>query len=93
MFGYKGKDLKKVQSRIGCLIEAPGLYGNMTAYENLNIKCKLFGIKKKSYIEEILRIIGLEDVGKKKNKTFFTWNETAFGNWSCFGWRTRFISS
>lgn len=70
MFGYKGKDLKKVQSRIGCLIEAPGLYGNMTAYENLNIKCKLFGIKKKSYIEEILRIIGLEDVGKKKTKHF-----------------------
>ena len=41
MFGYKGKDLQKVRSRIGCLIEAPGLYGNMTAYENLNIKCKL----------------------------------------------------
>ena len=70
MFGYKGKDLQKVRSRIGCLIEAPGLYGNMTAYENLNIKCKLFGIKKKSYIEEILRIIGLEDVGKKKTKHF-----------------------
>ena len=42
----------------------------MTAYENLNIKCKLFGIKKKSYIEEILRIIGLEDVGKKKQNIF-----------------------
>ena len=70
MFGYMGKDLQKVRSRIGCLIEAPGLYGNMTAYENLNIKCKLFGIKKKSYIEEILRIIGLEDVGKKKTKHF-----------------------
>ena len=70
MFGYKGKDLQKVRSRIGCLIEAPGLYGDMTAYENLNIKCKLFGIKKKSYIEEILRIIGLEDVGKKKTKNF-----------------------
>ena len=48
MFGYKGKDLQKVRSRIGCLIETPGLYGNMTAYENLNIKCKLFGIKKKT---------------------------------------------
>ena len=32
----------KVRSRVGCLIEAPGLYGSMTAYENLNIKCKLF---------------------------------------------------
>ena len=70
MFGYKGKDLQNVRSRVGCLIEAPGLYGNMTAYENLNIKCKLFGIKKIGYIEEILRIVGLEDVGKKQTKHF-----------------------
>ena len=55
IFGYKGKDLQKVRSRVGCLIEAPGLYGNMTAYENLNIKCKLLGIKKADYVEEILK--------------------------------------
>ena len=70
MFGYKGKDLQKVRSRIGCLIEAPGLYGNMTAYENLNIKCKLFGIKKAGYIDEILKTVGLEHVGRKKTKHF-----------------------
>ena len=70
MFGYKGKDLSKVRSRVGCLIEVPGLYGNMTAYDNLNVKCKLFGIRKEGYIEEILRIVGLEDVGKKKTKHF-----------------------
>ena len=54
IFGYKGKDLQKVRSRVGCLIEAPGLYGNMTAYENLNIKCKtnsqtLFHSKRKVF--------------------------------------------
>ena len=70
IFGYKGKDLQKVRSRVGCLIEAPGLYGNMTAYENLNIKCKLFGIRKKGYIEDILETVGLEGVGKKKTKHF-----------------------
>lgn len=26
MFGYAGKDLSKVRSRVGCLIEAPGVY-------------------------------------------------------------------
>ena len=41
MFGYKGKDLQKIRSRVGCLIESPGLYGNMDAYENLKIKCTL----------------------------------------------------
>lgn len=55
---------------MGCLIEAPGLYGNMTAYENLNIKCKLFGIKKAGYIDEILKTVGLEHVGRKKTKHF-----------------------
>ena len=42
----------------------------MTAYENLNIKCKLFGIKKAGYIEEILKTVGLEHVGRKKTKHF-----------------------
>ncbi len=70
LFGYQGKELKEVRSRIGCLIEAPGLYGNMTAYENLKIKCRLFGISKPGYIEEILETVGLKDVGKKKTKHF-----------------------
>ncbi len=70
MFGYTGKDLKQIRSRIGCLIEAPGLYGNMSAYDNLKIKCSLFGIKKEGYLEEILKTVGLEKVGKKKTKHF-----------------------
>ena len=70
MFGYKGKDLQKVRSRVGCLIEAPGLYGNMSAYDNLNIKCKLTGIKKKGYIEELLKTVGLDTVGVKKTKHY-----------------------
>lgn len=70
LFGYQGKELKEVRSRIGCLIEAPGLYGNMTAYENLKIKYRLFGISKPGYIEEILETVGLKDVGKKKTKHF-----------------------
>ena len=70
LFGYKGKDLRQIRSRVGCLIETPGLYDSMTAYENLNIKCKLFGIKKKGYIEEILRVVGLDNVGRKKTKHF-----------------------
>lgn len=70
IFGYQGKELSWIRSRVGCLIEAPGLYGNMTAYENLKIKCELFGIRKSGYIEDILKTVGLDDVGKKKTKHF-----------------------
>ncbi len=70
MFGYSGKDLSKVRSRVGCLIEAPGVYPNMTAKENIEMKCRLFGISKKGYAEGILDKVGLLNVGKKKTKNF-----------------------
>ena len=70
MFGYAGKDLSKVRSRVGCLIEAPGVYPNMTAKENIEMKCRLFGISKKGYAEGILDKVGLLNVGKKKTKHF-----------------------
>lgn len=70
LFGYRGKDLSKVRGRIGSLIETPGLYGNMSAYDNLYLKCMLLGIREKNYIEEILETVGLSDAGKKKTKHF-----------------------
>ena len=70
LFGYSGKDLSKVRSRVGCLIEEPGLYINMSAYDNLMIKAKLFGISDKKYVSELLDMVGLADVGKKKTKNF-----------------------
>ena len=70
IFGYSGRKLKNVRSRIGCLIEGPGLYKNMTAQDNLTVKCKLFGIKKKGYIDELLETVGLKEAGKKKVRHF-----------------------
>lgn len=70
MFGCKGRQLRQIRSRVGCLIESPGLYGNMTAYENLRVKCILFGLDRKEYIEEILGVVGLADTGRKKTKKF-----------------------
>lgn len=70
MFGYRNEELKNVRSRISGLIEAPGIYGNMSAYHNLAIKCRLFGINDSKYIENILKIVGLSEVGKKKTKHF-----------------------
>ena len=70
LFGCSGKELAKVRPRVGCLIEAPGLYENMTARQNVLLKCQLFGIRQREYVEDILRIVGLSDTGKKKTKHF-----------------------
>ena len=66
---FQGNE-KNILPRIGCLIESPGLYGNMSAYDNLAVKCRLFGINDKRYIENILKTVGLSNVGKKKTKHF-----------------------
>lgn len=70
LFDYHGKDLNKIRHRIGCLIESPGLYENMSAYDNLKIKCLFCGIKKSGYIEQLLETVGLKDVGTKKTKKY-----------------------
>lgn len=70
MFGCKGRELKYIRSRVGCLIEGPGLYGNMTARDNMKMKCLLLGVRKKGYIDEILEVVGLKDVGKKQVKKY-----------------------
>lgn len=70
-FGQTGRELCNVRSRIGCLIESPGLYGNMTAFENLAMKCRLLGIKDISKeSQSLLKIVGLEDTGRKKVRQF-----------------------
>ncbi len=71
LFGKTGKDVKKEMHNVGVLIEHPGLYPNMSAYENLKIKCIAMGVKNKEAVaEELLNIVGLEGVGKKAAGSF-----------------------
>lgn len=67
LFGKKASD--SARRRIGSLIEAPGIYKNYTAYENLRRFSILFGGDDKN-IKEILEIVNLADTGKKKAGAF-----------------------
>lgn len=51
---------------VGVLIEHPGIYPRLSAYENLKIKCYAVGKNPKGYVEELLRTVGLENTDKKK---------------------------
>lgn len=70
LLGKKGKELSEVMNRVGTLIEAPGIYPNMSAYDNIRLKCKAAGINKPNYIEPIIELIGLTKAGKKNAGCF-----------------------
>lgn len=66
---FGSKQLEEERTKIGSLIEAPGIYKNCTAYENLKRFSLAFGCKN-SNIKEILEIVGLQNTGKKKAGAF-----------------------
>ncbi len=67
---FGSKDLNKQRKRMGCMIENPGLYPNMTAKQNLEVFRKTLGIAEKNAVEEMLSIVGLDDAGSKKVKKY-----------------------
>lgn len=68
--GKTGREMADEMKKIGCLIENPGLYPNMTAYENLKIKCLAMGKNDNEYIKGLLELVGLSNVGKKHARNF-----------------------
>lgn len=69
-FGKKGKEAQRYMSRIGTLIESPGIYPNMSAAENLNLKCIAMGVRKKDTVQKLLKTVGLEHTGRKRVRSF-----------------------
>lgn len=67
---FDNEQLKRSSlSQIGALIEAPALYGNLTARENLLVHTKLLGIPD-TRINEVLEIVDLKDTEKKRASQF-----------------------
>ncbi|MDB2137024.1 MULTISPECIES: ABC transporter ATP-binding protein [Clostridium] len=61
---------RKILNRIGSMIEYPGFYPNLTAYENLEIHRRMIGYPDKSSVINSLKTTGIEDVKNKKVKEF-----------------------
>jgi len=69
LFGKPVSD-PAVRRRMGVLIEAPGLYPNMTARQNAVMKARCMGLADERSVDEALLLAGLADTGKKKVKPF-----------------------
>lgn len=63
-------DIASVRKRMGAIIETPSIYGEMTARDNLTLQYKLVGIPSMDGIDELLKLVGLDNTGKKKTKNF-----------------------
>ncbi len=66
-----GSDDGKYQlNRIGTLVESPGIYSDMTAFDNMRLKAVAVGVYNRDKINELLDFVGLADTGSKKAGKF-----------------------
>ncbi|MCH5337522.1 MAG: ATP-binding cassette domain-containing protein [Acetatifactor sp.] len=70
LFSKEGENLGSERRRIGCLIENPAFFGNLTAYQNLNYYALQKGITDKKQIDEALALVNLTEVRNKKFRKF-----------------------
>ena len=72
LYGSENTDKKIVeaQRRIGAVVETPSIYVDMTAEENMKEQYYVLGLPSFEGIPQILKLVGLEDAGKKKAKDF-----------------------
>lgn len=69
LFG-KTENLRYERAKIGCTVEMPALYKDMTAEQNLEIQRVQRGIPDKKCISKTLELVGLDNTKKKKVNDF-----------------------
>ncbi len=67
---YSSKNIAKSRRRMGAVVETPSIYTDMTAIDNLKLQYRILGIPNTDGAGEILKLVGLENTGKKKAKNF-----------------------
>ena len=69
LFG-KTERLQCERAKIGCTVEMPALYKDMTAEQNLEIQRVQRGIPNKKCISKTLELVGLDNTNEKKVNNF-----------------------
>ena len=72
LYGRKNTDggISKARRRMGAVVETPSIYLDLTAEENLREQYLVLGMPSFEGIQELLKLVGLQDAGKKKAKNF-----------------------
>lgn len=67
---YNDPEIGKSRCRIGAVVENPSIYMDMTAMGNLKQQALLLGLPSFQELSDILALVGLQDTGRKKVRTF-----------------------
>ena len=67
---YTDKSISKSRRRMGAVVETPSIYLDMTAVDNLKQQALILGLPSYDSIPEILKLVGLDNTGKKRVRNF-----------------------
>lgn len=72
LFGVRSDDPKiaDARRRVGAVVEAPAIYMDLSAEENLKQQFLILGRTAFDEIPDLLRLVGLDDAGKKRARHF-----------------------
>ena len=72
LYGIQNSDKNIVKSRrrMGAVVETPSIYLDMTAEDNLKAQYRVLGLPSFDGIPELLKLVGLENTGRKKARNF-----------------------
>lgn len=72
LYGVKNTDAEIIagRRRMGAVVESPSIYPDMTARENIRQQYRVLGLPSDDGIDELLRLVGLENTAKKKARNF-----------------------
>lgn len=74
LYGSENTDKKilEAQRRIGAVVETLSIYLDMTAEENMKEQYYVLGLPSFEGIPQTLKLVGLEDAGRKRQKIFLS---------------------
>ena len=75
LFGVSSddKEISKVRRKISAIVEAPSIYLNMSAHENIKMQMRMLGLPiDENKVNELIKIVGLEGVSIKKSADKFS---------------------
>ena len=75
---HNSRSIAGSRRRIGAVVETPSIFLNMTAEDNLKQQSMILGLPSYDEIPELLKLVGLENTGKKKVRSFFRYAAAGF---------------